>query len=53
VLLIGFDVMAQVPELQPTKFQYSQPAIAPTSIPKIPTRFFLMKENTIDAHLNF
>lgn len=35
VLLIGLDVMAQVPEAQPIFCQYKKPAIAPTAVPII------------------
>ena len=31
--LTGLEVMAQVPEAQPTKYQYDQPAAAPRRIP--------------------
>ncbi len=33
VLLIGLDVMAQVPEEQPIFCQYKKPAIAPSTAP--------------------
>lgn len=33
VLLIGLDVMAQVPVKQPTYFQYKYPANAPNKAP--------------------
>ena len=47
VLLIGFDVMAQLPELHPTKFQYIQPAIAPINNPIRLRCCFLIKESII------
>lgn len=33
VLFVGFEVIAQLPELHPTNFQYKKPAINPTGIP--------------------
>jgi hypothetical protein len=51
--LNGFEVIAQVPELHPIKFQYNQPAIAPIMIPiRLPWYFFI-KESTILRYLNF
>ena len=41
VLFIGFDVIAQVPVLQPTNFQYKNPAMVPNGIPMMVKRFFL------------
>lgn len=42
VLFIGFDVIAQVPVLQPTNFQYKNPAMAPNGIPMMVKRFFFI-----------
>lgn len=42
LLLTGFEVMTQVPELQPTHRQYKYPAIAPTSKPMIVSKCFLI-----------
>jgi len=38
---MGLEVIAQAPELQPTKCQYKYPPIAPTLIPIIISRFRL------------
>lgn len=42
VLFIGFDVIAQVPVLQPTNFQYKNPAMVPNDIPMMVKRFFFI-----------
>jgi len=40
VLLIGFEVIIQVPLAQPTNFQYIKPAIDPKMIPIMLNLFF-------------
>ncbi len=41
VLINGDEVMGQVPVLQPTNFQYRNPAIAPKKLPSIINQCFL------------
>jgi len=41
-LLMGLDVMAHEPVLHPTKYQYANPAKAPTTAPIIVNLYLVM-----------
>lgn len=43
VLLSGFDVMAQVPLMQPIYFQYRNPPSAPIAAPTAINRYFVLR----------
>jgi len=48
VLFVGFEVMAQLPELHPTNFQYRKPDINPKGIPIINNKLDFIKFFIID-----
>jgi len=45
VAFIGFDVIKQVPDAQPTNFQYKKPAIKPKPMPKKVNQFLLQYDS--------